>query len=405
MSDNLSMADTTHVALISAGTGEWNNWRGRNGNVTVDLSGADLSRRNLRGANLHGARLADAKLRGSDLGHADLTFAQLQRADLAGATLSYALLDSTTFDEADLSESRMSNIRVRPFKPAAQSTSFDRAKLRSAALTQSVFQGASFRSADLRGTDLKATFFQNVSFVSANLAGAHLGGGAFTGADFNEAVGLHLIVHDGPTQLDIDTIRRNRLPTKFLHGCGLSDVEIRMFDLYDTSLGAEEVTGLLYELMEARTFKPIQMHSVFISYSHADAPFVDKLGSYLDRAGIRFWRDRHDMVAGRMETQIDRAIRLNPLVIVVLSGSSVSSDWVEWEVSLARELEKQLGRDVLCPVALDHAWQNSRWSSSLQQQVRKYYVLDFGNWETDSSFAVEFERLKRGLGLNYTKSR
>ena len=62
------------------------------------------------------------------------------------------------------------------------------------------------------------------------------------------------------------------------------------------------------------------------------------------------------MKAGRIETQIDRAIRQNPTVLLVLSENSLNSDWVEHEVRTARGLEKEIGRDVLCPVALDDSW-------------------------------------------------
>ena len=51
-----------------------------------------------------------------------------------------------------------------------------------------------------------------------------------------------------------------------------------------------------------------------------------------------------------MEKQIDRAIEKNPTVLLVLSENSLSSDWVEHEVRTARGLEKEMRRDVLCPV-------------------------------------------------------
>ena len=56
---------------------------------------------------------------------------------------------------------------------------------------------------------------------------------------------------------------------------------------------------------------------------------------------------------------------LNPTVLLILSKNSVQSDWVEHEARTARELEKELKRDVLCPVARDAAWLLSRnrpWS-------------------------------------------
>ena len=37
---------------------------------------------------------------------------------------------------------------------------------------------------------------------------------------------------------------------------------------------------------------------LFISYSHTDGAFVEKLESSLNKKGIRYWRDIHDMKAG-----------------------------------------------------------------------------------------------------------
>ena len=107
------------------------------------------------------------------------------------------------------------------------------------------------------------------------------------------------------------------------------------------------------------------------------------------------------MTAGRVEKQIDRAMRLNPTVILVLSEHSVESDWVEWEAKKARALEKELDRDVLCPVALDESWKTCTWPGPLRQQIEDYHVLDFSDWQQDDVFDRQFEKLVDGLGLHY----
>ena len=107
------------------------------------------------------------------------------------------------------------------------------------------------------------------------------------------------------------------------------------------------------------------------------------------------------MKAGRLETQIDRAIRFNPTVLLVLSEHSVESDWVEWEVRKARELEKELKRDVLCPVALDAAWKSCPWPGRLRAQIEEYNILDFSAWRDAASFERQFGKLLDGLKLFY----
>ena len=102
-----------------------------------------------------------------------------------------------------------------------------------------------------------------------------------------------------------------------------------------------------------------------------------------------------------MEKQIDRAIRQNPTVLLVLSEHSLSSDWVEHEVRTARALEKDLRHDVLCPVALDDSWKSSRWPQHIMEQITEYNILDFSAWKDDVKFDGMFRRLIDGLELFY----
>ena len=77
------------------------------------------------------------------------------------------------------------------------------------------------------------------------------------------------------------------------------------------------------------------------------------------------------------------------------------SDWVEHEARTARELEKELGRDVLCPVALDVAWKDCKWPARLREQIMEYHILDFSKWQDDAEFTKMFRKLVDGLDLFY----
>jgi hypothetical protein len=107
----------------------------------------------------------------------------------------------------------------------------------------------------------------------------------------------------------------------------------------------------------------------------------------------------HHAAAGRLEKQIDHAIRHNPTVLLILSEHSTESDWVEHEARLARKLEKELGCDVLCPVALDDSWKTCRWPERLREQIMEYNVLDFSGWQDEAFFHRMFTRLIDGLDL------
>ena len=106
------------------------------------------------------------------------------------------------------------------------------------------------------------------------------------------------------------------------------------------------------------------------------------------------------MKAGRLERQIDRAIDLNLLVLLVLSEESVRSDWVRWEAQKARQLEQRFEeqgqpRDVLCPIALDEAWESCRWPGWLRTQIEDYHVLAFLGWEDEGELVADAASPKR----------
>ncbi len=84
--------------------------------------------------------------------------------------------------------------------------------------------------------------------------------------------------------------------------------------------------------------------AVFISYSHEDAGFVDKLAAHLIKAKAHVWVDRWELSVGdslvrRIEEEIEKATAL----VVVLSRASVESEWCRKELTagLVRELEER----------------------------------------------------------------
>jgi len=189
----------------------------------------------------------------------------------------------------------------------------------------------------------------------------------------------------------------------FLRGCGLSDWEIESTKLYNPDLSNNEIDEILYKMHDLRAQQPIQISPLFISYNHTDNEFVDKLEGCLNKKGVRFWRDIYDATSGKLEKQIDRAIRQNPTVLLILSENSIKSDWVQHEVRKAREIEKDVGRDVLCPVALDDSWKTSPWPERIMEQIMEYNILDFSIWKDDDKFEKMFVKLIDGVNLYYKK--
>jgi hypothetical protein len=85
-----------------------------------------------------------------------------------------------------------------------------------------------------------------------------------------------------------------------------------------------------------------QIRDLFISYSSKDAEFVAKLAKNLASAGMKVWWDKMEMKVGdSLHKKIQDAISNSAWLGIVLSPHSVSSQWVEKELTagLTRELE------------------------------------------------------------------
>ena len=102
-----------------------------------------------------------------------------------------------------------------------------------------------------------------------------------------------------------------------------------------------------------------------------------------------------------MQRQVDRAIRINDVVLLVLSEASVNSVWVDHELRVAHKKEQEEKRDVLCPVALDEAWKDKMNEVLWEQVLTTKHVLDFSKWATEAEFEPQFQKLVTGLKIYY----
>lgn len=94
--------------------------------------------------------------------------------------------------------------------------------------------------------------------------------------------------------------------------------------------------------------------SIFISYSHTDAQFVEKLALELFRSKAAVWLDRWELNVGDSLIQrVQDAIVRSGALVVVLSKASVESEWCKKELSagLIRELEER--KVLLLPLLLE----------------------------------------------------
>ena len=101
--------------------------------------------------------------------------------------------------------------------------------------------------------------------------------------------------------------------------------------------------------------EPVQFYSCFISYASKDQVFAERLHADLQNKGVRCWFAPEDMKIGdRLRPRIDETIRVYDKLLLILSKTSVASQWVEQEVETALARERQQGMTVLFPVRIDN---------------------------------------------------
>lgn len=279
------MPNRKHVQTVRKGAEAIAKWRlGRSGE-RLDLTDADLVFAYFPGADLSGAELSEANLTDAQLAGVDFSYATLRNTDLTGAELSRA-----------------------------------------------VFTGARLQRARLRGADI----------AGADFTGAALDSTSFIDLDLSKAIGLNDCIHTGPSEISISTILKSEgaIPDEFLRGCGVNPLVQKMLtgpaadraEAFYTSINARpgNVPDFADTVPAERT---MQLRTCFISHSHEDREFAEKLQKALNARGLDYW---YLPEKGRLGTdlpaQIDRHIRTRDRVIIVCSESFLNSDWAKHEV-------------------------------------------------------------------------
>ena len=149
--------------------------------------------------------------------------------------------------------------------------------------------------------------------------------------------------------------------------------------------------------------KPEEIRNLFISYSHRDSEFVDKLYDSLTAEGLRVWRDVNDLgdaPAGPLDKVLLQEMQ-NKVVLIVLSENSIGRPWVRFESQNAVDMGIMEGRDSIIPISLDDSFKNYDWPLRLQQQLYNYNILNFSQWSDEAVFDKRFGQILNGLELYY----
>jgi uncharacterized protein YjbI with pentapeptide repeats len=372
------MAIPQYLEVLKQGVAAWNQWRIDNPGAEPDLAGADLSK-----ADLNEANLRETDLRWADLSSSNLSNAFLNRADLRRANLTQAIFKKANLSEANLSETYLSGADLR--EADLKRAFFIRSDLASVDLTHSDCRRADFRwaylikakfnGANLSGANLIEANLTKAELKQSNLSEAFIAWSCFGDNDLSETTGLNEVKHFGPSTIGIDTIYRSKgnIPEAFLRGAGVPEHFI-------------SYAGYLNE-------KAFEHFSCFISFSGNDRNFIEKIGDDLQREGIRCWYAPEEMKMGEaIRQQVDKLIRIEDKLLVVLSKFSVESSWIQTEVEAAIEEEGHRNRPVLFPLRLDNGCMDAEkdWLVDLQ---KTHPIYDFSSWQNWEAYYTQFSRL------------
>jgi hypothetical protein len=218
---------------------------------------------------------------------------------------------------------------------------------------------AEFNSTDIRGADFK---------------GSHVFASSFFNIDLSAAKNLNLASYHGDSRIDYQTIKLSQsVPTPLLAACGVAHFHIPYIDAISKNSAKHP--------------------SCFISHSVKDHKFIERFRNELANSGVRTWFAPRDLPFGASTRDvIESQIKSHDRLIVILSKSSLQSQWVQFEVETALELERKKRSEIIIPVCIDDYAFKSRvsWARHL---VRTKNIARHQNWErSDSSFIKEFVR-------------
>ncbi len=160
----------------------------------------------------------------------------------------------------------------------------------------------------------------------------------------------------------------------------LTDIEGELREEYD-----EKVQPI-------RLVQPAQkekLGSIFISYSHKDKVFAERLISDLREEGVTVWYDHFNIRVGNsIISQIEEGIRSTDNMLVILSKNSVYSPSVLTELELANYKSFEMARPYIIPAILD-----DEALSNMPKYLEIIVYLDFRK-DYDSAFQMLIDALK-----------
>lgn len=105
-----------------------------------------------------------------------------------------------------------------------------------------------------------------------------------------------------------------------------------------------------------------------------------------------------------VRSTFDEAIRVMDKLVLILSESSIDSDWVEHEVNRALAEKERRGQLVLFPIRLDDAVMKTEfgWAKKIREAPKPTgrHIGNFSRWKDHDPYQTAFERLLRDLNAD-----
>jgi hypothetical protein len=199
----------------------------------------------------------------------------------------------------------------------ANNADFSHAKFNGATFDHCYFQNATFAKT------LIAATFESTDVRGADFAESHIFASSFLNVDLSAAKNLSLASYHNECRIDYQTIKLSqKVPTPLLKACGVAHFHIPYIDAISKNSAKHP--------------------SCFISYSVKDDKFIQRFRNQLAGKGMRSWFAPRDLPFGASTRDVIEAqIKSHDRLILVLSKSSLQSQWVQFEVETALEIERK----------------------------------------------------------------
>jgi hypothetical protein len=134
---------------------------------------------------------------------------------------------------------------------------------------------------------------------------------------------------------------------------------------------------------------------IFISHSSVDKPFVKKLQAELSKdESLKFWIDENEILAGDdIQKSISKSLSKSDYLLLVVSGNSTKSSWVNFEVSQFMGFADAKN---IIPIVIS---KGQKFSEPIDNLIKRLKYLDFSdnnNWDRNIS---AIKRALTGAGI------